>query len=246
MADDLVTYRSADRVATITLNRPDKLNAIDTRVCEGLRAALVRLRDGPDRAGVLIGAGRAFTAGADVNDVPELARCIPGVGVALDKPLVAAVHGHCVGGGVILVMMADLAVADATARFSYPEARLGLSGGMIAGLAGRIAHKPAMELMLLGETFDAERASATHLVNRVVPAGEHGAAAHVMAATLAGHAPMVVGMIKRFVAESILPKGPSELAGIARREVGAVMASDDAREGVAAAIARRAPDFKGQ
>jgi enoyl-CoA hydratase/carnithine racemase len=242
--DDLVTYQAAGGVATITLNRPDKLNAIDSRVCEGLRAALQRLQDGPERAGVLIGAGRAFTAGADVNDVPELARCIPGVGVALDKPLVAAVHGHCIGGGVILVMMADLAVADATARFSYPEARLGLSGGMIAGLAGRIAHKPAMELMLLGATFDANRARETHLVNSVVAAGEHGSAAHAMAATLAGHAPLVVGMIKRFVADSILPKGPSEHAGIARREVGRVMASEDAKEGVAAAIARRTPAFK--
>ena len=246
MADDLVTYASAERVATITLNRPDKLNAIDSRVCEGLRAALRRLRDGPDRAGVLIGAGRSFTAGADVHDVPELARCIPGVGVALDKPLVAAVHGHCIGGGVILVMMADLAVADTTARFSYPEARLGLSGGMIAGLAARIPHKPAMELLLLGETFDAGRARETHLVNRVVPEGQHGAAAHAMAMALAGHAPMVVAMLKRFVADDILPKGPSERAGIARREVGAVMASADAKEGVAAAIARRVPDFKGE
>lgn len=245
MTKDVVTYASSGGVATITLNRPDKLNAIDTKVCEGLRAALIRLREGDDRAAVLAGAGpRAFTAGADVNDVPELARCVPGVGVALDKPIVAAVHGHCIGGGVILVMMADLAVADATARFSYPEARLGLSGGMIAGLAGRIAHKHAMELMLLGETFDAERALAAGLVNRVVPAGDHVAAATAIAATLAGHAPLVVAMLKRFVDDAILPKGPSEHAGIARREVGRVMASEDAKEGVAAAIAKRAPRFR--
>ncbi|MGH6720081.1 MAG: enoyl-CoA hydratase/isomerase family protein [Alphaproteobacteria bacterium] len=247
MADDLVTYDSSGGVATITLNRPDKLNAIDSRVCEGLRAAFARLHDGADRAGVLIGAGpRAFTAGADVNDVPELARCIPGVGVVLDKPIVAAVHGHCIGGGVILAMMADLAVADVTARFSYPEARLGLSGGMIAALAGRIAHKHAMELMLLGATFDAERARAVGLVNQVVPAGEHLAAARAMATTLAGHAPLVVAMLKRFVAESILPKGPSEHAGMARREIGRVMASADAKEGVAAAIAARPPRFEGR
>jgi enoyl-CoA hydratase/carnithine racemase len=103
-----------------------------------------------------------------------------------------------------------------------------------------------MELMLLGATFDAQWAREAHLVNRVVAAGEHGTAAHAMAATLAGHAPLVVAMLKRFVADGVLPKGPSETAGIARREVGRVMASDDAREGVAAAIARRTPDFKGQ
>jgi len=247
VAEDLVTYDSAGGVATITLNRPDKLNAIDSRVCEGLRAAFVRLQDGPDRAGVLVGAGpRAFTAGADVNDVPELARCIPGVGVALDKPIVAAIHGHCIGGGVILAMMADLAVADTSARFSYPEARLGLSGGMIAALAGRIAHKHAMELMLLGATFDAERARAVGLVNRVVAAGEHRAAATEMARTLAGHAPLVVAMLKRFVGDAILPKGPSEHAGAARREIGRIMASADAKEGVAAAIAKRPPRFEGR
>ncbi|MEX2647500.1 MAG: enoyl-CoA hydratase/isomerase family protein [Alphaproteobacteria bacterium] len=242
-----MTYSSEGGVATITLNRPDKLNAIDTRVCEALRAAFARLNDGDDRVGVLAGAGaRAFTAGADVNDVPELARCVPGVGVVLDKPLVAAVHGHCIGGGVILVMMADLAVADATARFSYPEAKLGLSGGMIAGLAGRVPHKIAMELMLLGETIDARRAYEAGLVNRVVPAGEHLATARALAEALAGHAPLVTAMLKRFVADSILPKGPSETSGIARREVGRVMSSEDAKEGVAAAIAKRKPRFKGR
>ena len=246
LADELVTYASSNGVATITLDRPDKLNAIDSRVCEGLRAALARLQEGDDRAGVLVGAGRAFTAGADVDDVPELARCIPGVGVALDKPLVAAVHGHCVGGGVILVMMADLAVADATARFSYPEARLGLSGGMIASLAGRIAHKHAMELMLLGATFDALRAHAVGLVNAVVAPGGHLGAATDMATTLAGQGPMVVAMLKRFVADAILPKGPSEHAGIARREIDRVMTSADAKEGVAAAIAKRTPRFQGR
>ncbi len=102
--------------------------------------------------------GRAFSAGADVTDLPELWRCVPTVGIKTDKPVIAAVSGWCIGGALVMAMMCDLLVAGDNARFSYPEGKVGITGGMIAGLAARIPHKIAMEIMLLGEPLDAARA----------------------------------------------------------------------------------------
>ena len=133
-----------------------------------------------------------------------------------------------------------------TPRFSYPEARLGFTGGMIAGLAARIPHKVAMEVMLLGATLDARRAYEVGLVNRVVADGRQVDEAVAMARELAESAPLVLGTIKRFVAESILPKGPSELMGRATHELGAVRESEDAREGMRAAHEKRKPVYKGR
>jgi enoyl-CoA hydratase/carnithine racemase len=247
MSEPVVTYRSEGGIAVITMNRPEKLNAINPAMVEGLRDAFARLQEGEDRVGILAGAGaRAFTAGADVNDVPQLWRCIPGVGVPLEKPLIACLRGHCIGGGVILLMFADLAVAAADTRISYPEARIGLSGGMIAGLAGRIPHKIAMELMLIGDELPIERALAAGLVNRVVPAGTELAEAKAMAAKLADNGPLVLAMLKRFVGGTVLPKGPVEIAGAASRDVGVVMGSEDLKEGIASFREKRKPRFEGR
>ena len=138
----LIDYRSEDGIATITLNRPDKMNALSNGLVAELIQAFERLQDGDDRVAILTGAGeRAFSVGADLRDPPrdpELWECMPGVGVMVDKPIIAAVHGYCVGGAFCLVEFCDLAVADETADFFYPEAQIGFCGGLIAGLAARI------------------------------------------------------------------------------------------------------------
>ena len=176
MNDGLVRYQSKDRIALIVINRPDKLNALSNAVVAELRDAFMRFRDSDDRCAVLAGAGeRAFSVGADLRDPPtdpDLWECMPGVGVLLDKPVVAAVSGYCVGGAYCLVQFCDLAVAAENADFFYPEAQMGFCGGLIASTAARLPHKIAMEFMLTGRHFSAERAFQVGMVNAVVPTGE--------------------------------------------------------------------------
>jgi len=247
MTADIVTYEVRDRIAIITINRPDKRNALTKEVVDRLNAAWKRFSASDERVAIITGSGEAaFTAGANLDDIPhDLWRAIPGIGVAVDKPVIAAVFGWVVGGGLLFAQYADLVVAAESTRFSYPEAKVGFSGGLIASLVARIPHKVAMELLLLGEPISAHRAYEAGLVNRVVPDGSQLETALELAAKLAGNAPLVLAQLKRFVGET-LPKGPSERAGIARRQVDEVTFSEDAAEGLAAFKAKRPPVFQGR
>ncbi len=246
----LVTTHSEDGVSIITLNRPEKLNALSNGLVRELRDAFRGFQDSADRAAVLTGAGdRAFSVGADLRDPPrdpELWECMPGVGVMVDKPIVAAVTGHCVGGAYCLVEFSDLAVASESAVFTYPEAQVGLSGGLIAGLAARIPHKVAMEFMLTGRPIDARRACEVGMVNEVVPEGRHLEQALELARGLARGAPLVLSMLKRFVRDAVLPRGPSEQMALARRELLRVATSADREEGMRAFREKRTPEFRGE
>lgn len=245
-SDDPVIYESVDDVAVITLNRPD-LNVLNVELGEALRQAWLRFNDSDDRVAILTGAGdKAFTAGADLDDLPEMWRFSPGVGVEVEKPIIAAVNGWCVGGGVVLVQFCDLCVASDRARFRYPEAKVGYSGGMIASIVARMPHKVAMELILLGEDMSAQRAYDVGFVNRVVAADDLMDAAMDYAKTLKANAPMVMALMKRFAAR-VIPKGPAELAGVARRDTDVWIAeSKDFEEGVTAFNEKRPPKFVGR
>ncbi len=241
-----VLYQSKEGIATITLNRPEKRNAINTVAGAELADAWRRFAESNDRVAILTAAGeKAFCGGIDVTDVPEPTQFLPGIGTPLEKPVIAAVFGWCAGIGIPLVMLADLCVAGENTQFYYPEGKIGITGGIMAGLAGRIPHKCAMELMLLGRPVPARRAYEYGLVNAVVAQEKVMETALDWAAELASQAPLVHRTLKRFV-ERILPKSPSQMMAETRREIDAVMNSADAQEGLAAFAEKRAPKFEGR
>ena len=243
----VVTVEERGPVTIVAINRPEKLNAINKQVAVDLQSAFAAFDRAAQRVAILTGAGgRAFSAGADVTDLPELWRCVPTVGITTEKPIIAAASGWCIGGGLVIAMMCDLLVAAESAKFSYPEGKVGITGGMIAGLAARIPHKIAMELMLLGEPITAQRAYEVGLANCVVPDGSELAEAIAMAHKIVDLAPLALATMKRFVNDHILPKGPSELAARFGAELAAVRDSEDAAEGVRAFKERRKPQYKGR
>jgi enoyl-CoA hydratase len=245
--NNIIFTDHGDGTTVIAINRPERRNAICADTALELQRAFGAFDASAQRVAVLTGTGNeAFSGGADVTNLPELWRCVPTIGIATEKPIIAAVGGWCVGGAVVMAMMCDLLVAAENAKFSYPEARLGFTGGMIAGLAARLPHKVAMELMLLGRTMDARRAYAVGFANEVVPVGEQVNAALAMARELAGFAPLVLTTLKRFVNDSVLPAGPAERAGRAQRDLARVRESEDGREGMRAFREKRPPRYEGR
>jgi enoyl-CoA hydratase len=243
----VIVTNNEDGTTVITINRPDRRNAISAQTAIELQRAFAAFDASDQRVAVLTGTGNeAFSGGADIADLPELWRCVPSVGITTEKPIIAAVGGWCIGGALVMAMTCDLLVAAENAKFSYPEAKLGFTGGMIAGLAARIPHKIAMEVMLLARTMDARRAYEVGLANQLVPVGEQVAAALTMARELAGFAPLVLETIKRFVTEGVLPQGPAERLGRAQRDLARVRDSEDGREGVRAFKEKRAPRYHGK
>jgi enoyl-CoA hydratase/carnithine racemase len=243
----VVAVEQRGPISIIAIDRPEKLNAINKAVAIELQQAFAEFDHSPQRVAILAGrGGRAFSAGADVTDLPELWRCVPTVGIKTEKPVIAAVAGWCIGGGLVMAMMCDLLVAASNARFSYPEGKVGITGGMIAALAARIPHKVAMELMLLGEPISAARAYEVGLANRVVADGTEVEEAVGLAEKIIDLAPLALATMKRFVNDHILPRGPAEVAARFGAELAAVRNSADAAEGVRAFQERRKPRYEGR
>jgi enoyl-CoA hydratase/carnithine racemase len=236
-----------DGTTLITINRPARKNAICAITARELQQAFAEFDQSEQRVAVLTGAGNdAFSAGADVTNLPELWRCVPTVGITTEKPVIAAVGGWCVGGALVVAMMCDLLVTADNGKFSYPEAKLGFTGGLISALPTRIPHKIAMELIMLCRTIDAKRAYDVGFANEVVPVGQQVEAALAMARELATFAPLVLRTLKRFVVDDVMPQGPSEKMGRAMRDLGRVRDSQDGQEGARAFKEKRAPKWVGR
>ncbi|GHC53260.1 crotonase/enoyl-CoA hydratase family protein [Neogemmobacter tilapiae] len=260
---ELVCIDREEGLAMLTLNRPEKLNALDYALIDRLLALLDLLEtDAAVRAIILTGAGeRAFSAGGDiwefsasVGQGPEAAlRDFVARGQRLTariesyrKPIIVAVNGLAYGGGCEITEAAPLAVASRTARFAKPEIRLGMPptfGGTqrLPRLAGR---KRAMELLLTGESFSAERALALGLVNHVVEPVQLLPAARHLARQILAHSPLAVGAVLGAVTRGInlsIAEGLAVEAG----EFARMVPTDDLREGLAAWRERRGAQYSG-
>lgn len=247
---DAVILTAEAHVLWIRLNRPDALNAIDGTMIDGLAAAWRRLAAEPElRVGVVIGeGGRAFSVGADIKAgtrPADLARILPCIGVEVEKPLIAAVSGHCIGGGLVLALGCDLRLATPSARFAYPEPKIGTTGGNASTLARYMPHAMAMEMLFTGDALSAERAYQVGFVNRVSDEDALEQVAGELAHRIAGNAPLVVQAMKR-LARLGEPRSPIEQAGAVERILADVRGSDDEAEGRAALREKRVPNFTGR
>jgi enoyl-CoA hydratase/carnithine racemase len=238
--------KRANGVAVVTLDRPQVLNALDVSAKERLAAIWQDIADDPKvRVAVLTGAGdKAFCAGSDIKEIARTARtvatdtllkAIPGVGIPLLKPVVAALHGYCIGMGMTLALHCDLRLAAKHTVLGYPEVRHGMISAVSAlRLPQIIPRARALEMLLLARNISAEEALSFGLINAVVE--DVRAEAEAWAATIAGYSPAAVQATKRL---SAFPQrlSAAERAEIeaARREVEAI---DDYKHG-AAVFARR-------
>ncbi|WP_093383960.1 enoyl-CoA hydratase/isomerase family protein [Variovorax sp. OV329] len=205
MTQSTLLTEVGDGVMTLTLDRPDKLNAIDNELAQALLDALDAAAKDPEvRALRVRGNGRAFCAGRDVSAPPTerdlvLVQAVSAALVRLDKPVLFAVHGWTIGGGFEWMLNADIAVAASSSRFKLPEASLGVfvTGGLSATLPAYAGLSRAKALTLLGEEFSAEQACAWGLVWKVVAPEELETASDLMAKKLASLQPTVASKFKR-------------------------------------------------
>lgn len=249
-------------VGTIVLDHPERHNAISADMWRGLLDAATTLgEDDSIRVVILRGAGeRAFAAGADISQFGEQ-RSDSTANAAYDdtsgaahaalsgmgKPLLALIHGYCIGGGLAVALSADLRIAADDARFTIPAARLGLGYGAagIGKLVQLVGPSAAKRIMFLADRFGAEEALAMGLVNRVVPKADLDAAVREWAELLCANAPLTLRAVKAAVSEWSKPESRRDFGPIDAM-VRACFDSSDYQEGVAAFMEKRTPNFTGR
>src|SRR5437763_2710185 len=255
MTDQAVITDRRGRVLVITINRPDQRNAVNGAVAHGIAAALDELdADSELTLGVLTGAGKGFCAGMDLKafvagERPWAAdRGFAGNAQrSADKPLIAAIEGFAVAGGLEVALACDLIVASRGARLGIPEVKRSLvaAGGGLLRLPRMLPRNIAMELALTGDPIDAERAFELGLVNRLADPGRAVEVALELAETIAANGPLALAATKRILVESA-DWPDAEFFARQGEIVGPVMTSEDAREGATAFAEKRPPVWKGR
>lgn len=256
-----VTFEVRDFIATVTLNRPEAMNAIDPESAAQLHEAWNEISTRKDvRVGVLTGAGeRAFCTGADLKKTMPPAESFAelhfGARVGLPpvstlqtpKPMIAAVNGFALGGGLEVAMLCDIRIAASTAVFGLPEVCIGSipAGGGTQRIVRAIGQSDAMLMLLTGERIDAQEALRIGLVSRVVPPSELLATAHAIARRIASNAPLAVAAAKRLaqVGRELPLAAGLELE---QQSFGNLRDSEDRIEGRRAFAEKRAPSFQGR
>ena len=259
MAFQFLQVDVADRIATITINRPDKLNALNDATMAELGQAIEWVHADSAVGGVVVtGAGRAFVAGADISELrskagPEvyaLARRGQDIFRRFEtspKPVIAAVNGFALGGGCELAMACHIRIAAEGAKFGQPEVKLGITPGYggTQRLTRLVGRGRALQLLLTGEMVDASEALRLGLVNRVVPSGEEAvASARAMLAKMLANGPLALAqcieVVNRGADISIEEAMALEASAFAM-----LASTEDMREGTSAFLEKRAPAFRG-
>jgi enoyl-CoA hydratase len=248
---DVVLTEARDRVLLITLNRPDARNAIDNDVADGIRAAQIRLDDDRDLAvGVLTGSGPGFCAGMDLKAFIRdgFPRALWGVlAEGTTKPMIAAVEGFAMAGGLELALSCDIIVAARDASFAVAEVTRGLVavGGALIRLPRRLPYGRAMEMALTGDPLGAEEAYRLGLLSRITEPGRAVDTALGLAARIAGNAPLALAATKRLIQDA-QGRTEEEFWGHQKVQTRATLRSKDAREGPRAFAEKRRPVWTGE
>jgi enoyl-CoA hydratase/carnithine racemase len=255
-----IDFTLEDGVAVVTINRPERRNALDAEHYEALSQAWIRIRDDSAvRVAIITGAGdKAFCAGADIKswvgrefELAELWLTQKGQllnrGLEVWKPIIAAVNGACIGGGVTLLLATDIRVAVEGATFGLAEVKRGIiaANGGTQRIMQQLPHCIAMEMVLTGDPIDAEVAARWGLVNKVVPAAELMPAAMAYARKIGANAPLAIQAAKELALRSRdmdLPTG-LRMEQLVNR---ILQQSEDNREAKAAFAEKRRPEFKGR
>lgn len=262
MSSDTLFFDLADRVAVITLNRPEVRNAMNHELSRALLEALQRVREEADiRAAVITGAGRTFCAGADLKErarsgraadasvasIIEASRTASLARMGVEKPLIAAIDGYCLAGGFELALICDIRICTPEARFGLPEITRGFfpGGGGPQRLVRAIPQAVAMEMILTGDPIDAPTALRVGLVSRMVPADELLPTACQIAQRIAGHAPLAVKAVKE-VAQAALDETLEQSLRLGSTLRWIIGQTEDAQEGPRAFAERRAPRYQGR
>ncbi len=251
-----ILYDKSGHVVTVTINRPEAMNSLTAEMSAALDAAFDEFtNDDGAWVAILTGAGdRAFSAGFDLKEA--IPRLLAGDFMGYEdprkrqfstvyKPIIAAVNGACIAGGLEMLAGTDLRIAAGHATFSLGEVRWGLvpMGGSHIRLPRQLPWAVAMELLLTGESISAQRAYDVGLLNKVVPLPELMPAAHALAETICKNGPLAVRTAKEIAVRAL----GLEAGFVLEREVGArVIASEDAKEGPRAFAEKRPPDFTGR
>jgi E-phenylitaconyl-CoA hydratase len=255
-----IDFSISDGIATVVINRPERLNALDQQHYEALSKAWIEVRDNPAiRVAIVTGAGdRAFCVGADLKSFDPLSRgyadlwltqrdALLNRGLEVWKPVVAAINGYCIGGGLTLMLATDIRIATPGSTFGVSEVKRGIiaANGGTQRLIRQVPHAVAMEMLLCGDSVNAETAERWGLINKIVEPDQLLPTAMDYARRIAANAPLAVQASKELALRGI---SLDLQIGLRLEQTTARLLrhTDDAKEGARAFVEKRAPRFEGR